>query len=101
MTDEELSELAECLEDACQARIAEGKRIGPTQMGDRMCPLGALLNSPLVPFPGAYRVEKETRIPCSVASGFINGFDGHQVYPGDNLAAFNLGRSFRERHYHS
>ena len=102
MTDEELSELAECLQDACV-----GAPVG-TLDGD-WCPLGALMAEQCDGGgrhrPGGHYASKVLGIPEGVALSFIHGFEGatrQGVTYRQGLAifvddrAFALGRLFRE-----
>jgi hypothetical protein len=96
VTDEDYSELAECLESACQALIASGGAIGQTN--GTCCPFGALI-APVrpawsQPFPDMVTF---TGIREGIAAGFMRGFDGDEMYTAD-IRAFNLGRQFRARY---
>jgi hypothetical protein len=99
VTDEEYSEFAECLESACQDRIANGATICPWSerylTGDRCCPMGALLG---VRFPYGGE-ECEPIVPRNIASGFIRGFDASPWGPDNSdPVAFDLGSQFRARY---
>jgi len=95
MTDEQLSELAECLADACR-----GKRLRPfnarDMFGPSCCPLGALIGDQ---YPNPGHVANATSIPSEITYGIARGFDGDgQVSVGGTIdpRAFALGRLFRE-----
>jgi hypothetical protein len=100
MTPDELSELAECLEDACREAELRGWIVGPPIVGNPTpccCPFGALIagRGPRVPTPGQV-------LMCGVAihydsiSAFMHGFDGLSclVLSGE----YALGRLFREQY---
>lgn len=100
MTDEELSELAECIADAiavagiCVRPFYERSPV-PYGPGVTTCPLGAMVGE-RYPNPGF--VAKWLGIPEPVAYGFARGFDGksiNTISPIDERAYY-LGRLFRE-----
>ncbi len=95
MTDEELSELAECLEDACQKHIANGGKIGYYPY---YCPVGAMLRART---PGWSNAAEALGVPVNIISGFMAGFDGDNKGGygfNDDPRAFDLGRQFSERY---
>lgn len=102
MTDEQLSELAEALDDACQERVREGWTITAGEGVKHCCPFGALGHRSH-PMPYVMRQY----VPENIAASFMNGFDGNRIsnlrfFPrshlGFDIRAFNLGRSFRVRY---
>ena len=90
---DELSELAECLDDACQVAMSFGLRIGKAEYD--CCPLGAAMGPSINRQPSPGTAASFLGIPYRVAALFVSGFDGHVVPDSD---AYNLGRSFRERY---
>lgn len=97
MTDEELSELAEALQDACDLARYRGHKIGNT--GACTCPFGALL-FPVDPEgmrPWPFDIEARTQLPHAIAEGFTRGFDDNRMCDSDPRA-FALGRLFREQY---
>jgi hypothetical protein len=99
MDDEELSELAECLEDACQAAVRRGRCVSQYRLMDNCCPLGALINGNRhLGFPGALRTAEVTGIDFGTALGFMAGFDGATCPPAGESRAFAIGRLFREKY---
>lgn len=106
MTPEELSELAECLDDACREAQRGGWRIVPCCGANvprgECCPFGALIgpdDNP--PYPTFVTVSNCLRRDDMISDvrAFMRGFDGYPNVP-DPLPrdAFLLGRSFRERY---
>lgn len=106
LSDDELSELAECLEDACQERIRQGYRIAPPNAqvdAGECCPLGALLLQPEVGMPAhpaAATVSSRTGLPWLIAASFMAGFDETCRPSSASWArkAVALGRMFREKY---
>ncbi len=100
MTDEDLSELAECLLDACRGLklrpFGEREPHGPgAYPWASCCPLGAMVGE-RYPNPGF--VAEWLGIPDAVAYGIARGFDGksiNTISPIDERAYY-LGRLFRE-----
>lgn len=96
MTDEEMSEFAECMADACRrSRL----RVTATMGGTRCCPLGALFGGTVDPdghtilrLPTTYDLIHV--LPAEVTRGFLAGFDG--MSPAGDMRAFELGRAFAE-----
>lgn len=89
MSDEDLSELAEALEDACVAAKAKGKNVSVFRLTGCVCPLGAMFGGT---FPWANTI---LFLPLSVTTGFACGFDGNE--PAGDPRAFALGAAFRRR----
>lgn len=93
MNDEELSEFAECLEDACQQAIAKGLKVVPVsksylRAGENdhtcNCPLGHMLNDS---YP--YRFDNE------VFYDFYSAYDRPNECGSPGAV---LGRQFQERY---
>lgn len=101
MDDEELSELAECLEDACQEAERTGLRVydGYLMPDSSCCPFGALIYRR---FPGRLHPwpwDVNAGVPRDVVEGFMRGFDNKPSRDGViDERAFTLGRQFRERY---
>jgi hypothetical protein len=103
MTDEELSELAECLQDACTT-VPPPFSVSSELMdrgGLSCCPMGALCGvtgwvGHRFPLPDY--VEGSVKLPMNIAGAFIRGFDGGGTIPSDDPRAFALGRLFREQY---
>lgn len=102
MTDEELSELAECLEDACRGRILAGFHDRRTVYGVRSCcPLGAAVFAvDGSNYPNPKCAAQILGIPEQIGWSIARGFDGDE--PSRQMhdqRAFDLGRLFREQAY--
>ena len=99
LTDDELSELAECLDDACAEAIRKGKRIQPCDDANfhetNCCPFGALMGF-AYPFP--HLVSAYFALPLQTVEDFMGGFDVGDPSRKIKSAAFQLGRYFRERY---
>lgn len=97
MTDEELSELAEALEDACQEIARYGGKVGASW--DCFCPLGALFK-PLSDSRLVIRrpASCSVPLPVPVACGFGWGFDGADFEEWWDRRAYELGQQFREKY---
>lgn len=100
---DELSELGEALEDACQEAIRKGFPIRAAQktLCSKLgcCPMGALLpGGPM--FPSPRHVEAQLGIPKNIVWSFMVAFDGNIDSAGanDSPDAFALGRLFREKY---
>lgn len=103
MTDEDLSELAECIQDACESTC---RPIAPFDLRYRVpgllpcCLLGALLDDDekwgRYPNPG--QAGDALGIPREVSYGLSRGFDGSDQSSFDDPRAFALGRFFREQY---
>ena len=100
MTDEELSELAEALQNACDVWIARGGRIGWKQ-GDKKCrcPFGAMRVKG-DRFPSVKTVSRSLKIDRSVARAFTLGFDvgGGWTEGCGSIQGFDLGKQFRAQY---
>lgn len=99
LSDEELSELAECLEDACQEIISCGESVSSARgRWDCYCPLGALFK----PLWGERVVRRPSEfvvsLPKGIAAGFGYGFDGCEMEMGWDPRAYELGKLFREKY---
>ena len=113
MTDDELSELAEALDNACQEWTAAGGVIEPRDRGEThqcACPFGAHIDAE-DRYPGHTTVIRLTRLPRSVVVGFIRGFDGYDPFAESTTCrlralveatsddrAVELGGQFRRRY---
>jgi hypothetical protein len=98
VTDEEMSELAECLQDACEDAQRVGMRLVPQSFGlptNGDCPLGAATG---YRYPFAHDAARYLQIEQAVAFGFVRGFDGATNPSNGDWRAFNLGRLFREQY---
>ena len=93
MTDDEISELAECLEDACQQSAVPVSRTGK---GDCCCPFGAMAIWPRNPM--AYVVARSTGLAVEDARAFIHGYDGLSRSRTDDPRLYALGKQFAERY---
>ena len=104
---DELSELAEAIDAACQAWIAEGGTIGLTPSGGAYqrtsfkcrCPLGALLGGRQWPSEAYWQSRPSALkgLPIKQAKEFYIGFEGwREFYSGTDAEL--LGRFFRERY---
>lgn len=92
MTDDEISELAECLWDACAEAERNGKHIG-----DRRGLAPPLPLCPLEALTGDYNLPnnaKLLRLSWREISAFGHGFDYGDFGSG---SMFDLGRRFREQ----
>ncbi len=92
MTPDEMSELAEALDDACAEAVAKGCVIrphtGPPRPGE-CCPFGALLGRQ---YPDAYYAAEVARVPVGFVLGFMQAFDCARLRPG--VPAFDMGHRF-------
>jgi len=103
VTDEEMSELAECLADAC-ANVPRPFVVTDAETRlDRLgcCPMGALVGltgwvGHRYPLPDY--VMNATGLPDTVAGAFIRGFDGGSPIPSDDPRVTDLGRLFHEEY---
>ena len=98
MSPDELSELAECLQDACEEAERRGKRIVPygLRMRDTCCPLGALVNES---YPG---MLYDLDLPLWFTDAFIDGFDGQrQPFTEEWRDAWYMGAAFRAQYVRS
>lgn len=95
ISDEALSELAECIDDACQDAISTGKRVAPVHNSyledgrddpECNCPLGYMLGDS---YPIGMRDE--------LLSDFVAGYDAPRNDYCDS-PGFTLGKFFRERY---
>lgn len=94
MSDEELSELAECLQDACE----KDPRGVSADSINCACPLGALFST-----EHARPFQRSVPLPPDVYFGFVRGFqDNSPDYASDVISvdarAYALGQLFR-KHY--
>lgn len=89
MTDDELSEFAEALADACE-------RDGRVSESALHCPLAAATGKPGL--CGAYDAAERLGVPPEFALNFTLGFDGLIAIDTEELdrKGFALGRLFRE-----
>lgn len=92
MNDEELSELAECLEDACCEKAASKPGMG--HEWGQYCPLGALFNFRFTNKPLVSLVP----LDIEISSGIAAGFDGELYDAAHDIRAYALGMQFRERY---
>jgi len=100
MTDEEISELAEALQNACDAWVAGGGRIGSRRADKKCrCPFGAMRvmgNS----FPSIDKIARSLKVDRSFVQAFTLGFDvgsGGSMSTGCS-AGFYLGQQFRAQY---
>lgn len=99
-SDDDYSEFAEALDDACQEWLAKGGRIGDDATRDECaCPLGAAMDHPDVRFPGRLVASMSLGISCTLAWDFARGFDGDAAR-GTNVdrRAYALGQQFRAKY---
>lgn len=89
---DELSELAEAIDEAVRAKLAKGWTIVQhvTWSGAEKCccPVGALNN----------RADARIRINGEWVRGFSRGFDGEPLQSGEHTQIYDLGASTRERY---
>ncbi len=102
MDAEELSELAECLQDACEEAIRNGYAVLPgdesPELGLHCCPFGALVFPAEPCFPFASLLEDKLGLPMSDICDFMRGFD---MGLGGNEDMAKLGRLFRAQYVRS
>lgn len=92
MTDDEMSEFAEALDDACRGRSDVHTTFFDLFGDINWCPLGALFKTNERPS----EPEECPGIPADVMLGFIDGYDGKAPKKRGDQRAFALGRLFRE-----
>lgn len=98
LSDDELSELAECIEHACQEAIGDGVFIRPggePRGPDCNCPLGALAHTR---YPWPSEASRATGLHEQTAASFMLGYDGAGDAFACDRGAYDLGRQFRERY---
>lgn len=99
MSDDEISELAECLEDACQRSPVP---VSAMDLLTACCPFGALVRTGEVGAPG--RPSANTiyynmiGLTADEAEAFMCGFDGLSVRPACDERLHALGLQFKERY---
>jgi len=101
MSDDEISELAEALENACRAFERMGGCITSAHMTFGRCPIEALLRRIGDPHPSGDVAAKLLKIDPGAAWSFMAGFDGDRTYrnePDSDRRLFQLGRLFREQY---
>lgn len=98
-SDEDLSELAECLEDACCEAERRGMRIVPDDWRDAYlnccCPMGAIMNGNS--YPSGEDLLFFRGIDPKVSEDFINAFGTAEYLAKYDYRVADLGRLFRER----
>ena len=96
MTDEEISELAECLEDACREAIATGRIVSRSRFfeaHDNLCPLHAAAEFGGGRSPGVLR-----GLPQPYYGSFVRGFDNRPAGAFTDPRLYALGQQFAERY---
>lgn len=92
LSSEDLSEIAEMLDDACQQWIAKGGKIGKTAsyVSRCRCPFGAMVpEGPPQPTPTA--VVGYTGMPHNFVSDFMIGFDESFRLPKTRAQMLGIG----------
>lgn len=97
MSDEDFSELAEALEDACVKYFDAGRIISSFDEPNHLSPFGALLEGSMGRIPYPETVETITGIPAAVVGAFNQGFMGSKRFSYFSVKAYNLGRQFRDQ----
>jgi len=95
MKDEDFSELAEALEQACETAEKNGYTVSSWDIPGHVSPWGALLRNGRSPYPET--VQAMTGIPAALVGAFNQGFGGSKRHPWFSVKSHALGVQFRER----
>ncbi len=99
MTDEELSELEECIDSYCRAAMNRGYRIQPgnTVLGKECCPMGAVLICKGKPHGLLQQAANALGLSRFDCVEFAYGFDGRGLFGSVRNPMYAMGTRFRER----
>lgn len=111
LTDEQISELAQCLQYHCDKWIAKGGiitsvRFAKTRTGEISkgcsCPFGTIVKDQWDSrYPTGMQVQNALNIPSESAWSFMAGFDGDSEDwsdPNSDPRMFALGRLYRRQY---